>query len=61
MGLGKRMFSRLEEFFKKNIVDGIYLTADPITGKPFWKALGFSATGKISDENGQELFEKYYD
>lgn len=55
------MFSRLEEFFKKNIVDGIYLTADPITGKPFWKALGFSATGKISDENGQELFEKYYD
>ncbi len=57
-GIGKKMFSRLEKYFKSNGTEGIYLTSDPVTGKPFWEALGFNTTGEFSNENGQEVFEK---
>ncbi len=57
-GYGKRMYGYLEAFFKAQRVNGIYLTADPVTGKPFWKALGFVSKGEFSPDNEQEIFEK---
>ncbi len=57
-GYGKIMYGHLEAFFKAERVNGIYLTVDPVTGKPFWEAMGFSSTGERSPDNGQEIYEK---
>lgn len=57
-GYGKAMHQHLESFFRKNGVNRMYLTADPVTGKPFWEAMGFISTGEISPENKQEIYEK---
>ena len=57
-GYGRQMYFHLEEFFKANRVKKMYLTADPIIGKPFWESLGFISTGEISPENNQAVYEK---
>ncbi len=58
MGYGRQMFSNIEGFFISEQATGMYLTADPVTGKPFWRAMGFTATGILSPDNGQEIFIK---
>ncbi len=58
MGFGKAMYLYLEDFFRENGVKNMYLTADPVTGKPFWEAMGFIGTGEISPENKQAVYEK---
>jgi len=57
-GYGKEMFLHLQDMFSQNGAKAMYLTADPITGKPFWEAMGFIGTGEISPESGQEIYEK---
>lgn len=57
-GLGRIMAQHLESFYAEKGVTRLYLTADPVTGKPFWAAAGYRATGEISPETGQEFFEK---
>ncbi len=57
-GYGSAMLSYLEHFYSEHRVRNLYLTADPVTGKPFWEAMGYTATGKISPDNGQEIYEK---
>ena len=34
------------------------LVGNPVTGKPFWEAMGFTSTGEICPDNGQEIYEK---
>ncbi len=58
MGYGKAMFQRLEQLFASHGTKQMYLTADPVTGKPFWETLGFVATGEISPENRLMIYEK---
>ena len=50
-GVGKNMLTFLESYFAEKGAHQLYLTADPVTGKPFWEAMGYSATGMISPEN----------
>lgn len=57
-GYGKIMFNYVEQFFRKQNTAWMYLTADPVTGKPFWSALGFTSKGEYSPDNNQEIFEK---
>lgn len=57
-GYGKAMFERIESLFRSHGVQRMYLTADPVTGKPFWEALGFQRTGETSPENGLDIYEK---
>lgn len=57
-GFGKELAVSCEQFFKDNDIKNIWLTADDITGIPFWKALGYSDTGEISKENNQMIFIK---
>ncbi len=57
-GYGRKMFRHLEGFFRSNGVKRMYLTADPVTGKPFWEALGFVSTGERSPENKLNIYEK---
>lgn len=57
-GYGQRMFHRLENLFRMDGAERMYLTADPITGKPFWEALGFVNTHEKSPENQLDIYEK---
>lgn len=57
-GYGKLMFERIESLFRSHGALRMYLTADPVTGKPFWEALGFQRTGEISPENKLDIYEK---
>ena len=60
-GYGKQMYSHLEELLITDGAKGLYLTSDPITGKPFWLACGYKNTGEKSPENNQEIYEKVLD
>ncbi len=57
-GYGSAMLSYLERFYSEHGVSDLYLTADPVTGKPFWGAMGYTAAGEISPDNGQAIYEK---
>ncbi len=57
-GFGTKMYYRLEELLRSCGARQIYLTADPVTGKPFWAYLGFVNKGEVSPENGLEIYEK---
>ena len=52
------MFNRLERLFRNDGAKMMYLTADPVTGKPFWEAMGFVNTNVQSPENQQDIYEK---
>ena len=57
-GYGREMFARLEQLFRSDGAKMMYLTADPITGKPFWEAMGFLNTQEISPENHMFIYER---
>ncbi len=57
-GYGKEMFCYMEEFFRAAGACRMYLTADPVTGRPFWETMGFIDTGTTSPDNGQEIYKK---
>lgn len=57
-GYGKEMFRRLEKLFYEDGAKMMYLTADPVTGRPFWEAVGFVNTGERSPENKLFIYEK---
>ena len=56
---GKLMLHRLEELLTGDGADTIYLTAEPITGKPFWEAMGFNNTGEKLPENQFYIYKKF--
>lgn len=57
-GYGKKMFLHMEHLFRKDGAKRMYLTADPVSGKPFWEAMGFANTGEQSPENKLDIYEK---
>ena len=60
-GYGTAMARHIEFLFANHGVKRMYLTADAVTGEPFWSALGFENTNRVSPENGQYIFEKNVD
>lgn len=57
-GYGREVYKHLENIFKANGVSNVWLTADPVTGEPFWSAVGFANSGKKSPENNLYIYEK---
>lgn len=57
-GYGRQMYAHLEELLKNDGAKKLYLTSDPVTGKPFWESLGFVYSGEKSPENSQDIYEK---
>ena len=55
---GKLMLRRLEELLTGDGADTIYLAAEPVTGKPFWEAVGFNNTGEKLPENQFDIYKK---
>ena len=56
-GYGRMMFRQLEQMFRYGGAKMMCLTADPVTGKPFWEAMGFVNTGEQSPENKLDIYE----
>ena len=57
-GYGKMMFQHLEQLFRFDGAMIMYLTADPVTGKPFWESMGFVNVNEKSPENQLYIYEK---
>lgn len=57
-GIGKKLVNQCENFFKEKGVKNIWLTADAVTGIPFWLACNFTETGEISLENYLKIMSK---
>ena len=57
-GYATSMLSHMEKLFSSHRAKRIWLTADPVTGKPFWEAVGFINTGTQSPENNYDIYEK---
>ena len=58
-GYGRENYKHLENILTSNGVSKIWLTADPITGEPFWSAVGFTNSGEKSPENNLYIYEKH--
>lgn len=57
-GYGTAMYAHLENLFAKDGVKTLYLTSDPVTGRPFWMSQGFVPAGERSPENHMEIYVK---
>ncbi len=57
-GYGRFMFKHIEQFLTEQGINQVYLTADPVSGKPFWSALGFISKGEYSPDNNLEILER---
>ena len=57
-GLGREFFCHIEEILRKDGAPKIYLTPDGVTGEPFWKAVGFTDSGKIDPDNKMPIYIK---
>ena len=57
-GYGRENYKHLENIFKSKGVSNIWLTADPVTGEPFWSAVCFTNSGEKSPENNLYIYEK---
>lgn len=57
-GLGREFFRHIEEILKKDGAPKIYLTPDGVTGEPFWRAVGFTDSGKIDPDNKMPIYIK---
>ena len=57
-GYGTRLYRELERRLCERGVRALYLTADPVTGVPFWQRMGYGNSGLISSENQLYIYEK---
>jgi GNAT superfamily N-acetyltransferase len=49
-GLGTNLYNFIKQKFIDSGAKNIWLTADKITGEPFWFSIGFVDTGKLENE-----------
>jgi GNAT superfamily N-acetyltransferase len=56
--VGTKLFRRIETLFASDGAEQMYLTADEITGEPFWTAMGFKPSGEVSPETKTEIYIK---
>lgn len=57
-GIGRTMVTDCENKLAEKDVPKIWLTADSVTGFPFWLACGYCDSGEISYENNQKILIK---
>ncbi len=57
-GLGSAMYRRAVEVLERWGANRLELTADPVTGVAFWRAMGFKPNGKKDECYGFPILEK---
>lgn len=54
-GIGSELYNYIKQEFIRYKINNIWLTANRVTGEPFWFSIGFSDSGEI--ENDQKILE----
>jgi len=57
-GYGKRMFLHCAEALYRDGAEHLYCCPDPVTGEPFWRAMGFEDSGIVAPSYGLNIFIK---
>ena len=57
-GVGREMVNQCEKFFVSQGANAVWLTADAVTGIPFWLACDYRDSNEVSPENNQKIFVK---
>jgi len=57
-GLGKEFLNHIEDVLRNDGAKYIYICPDSVTGKPFWKAMGFVDSGKVDPDNKLPIYTK---
>ena len=58
-GYGRILNDRLEKIFAEENVNTVSLTPDPVTGKDFWRAMGYQDTGLNKGLGRPLIFRKH--
>ena len=57
-GYGRRMFLHCAEALYRDGAEYLYCCPDPVTGEPFWRAMGFEDSGIFAQSYGLNIFMK---
>ena len=57
-GYGRTLYEHIENVLINDGAQHMCLTANLVTGKPFWVAMGFHDTGKVDPDNKLPIFIK---
>lgn len=57
-GFGRLFFAHIQEVLAKDGANDMYVCPDPVTGDPFWKAMGFADSGKFDPDDRAPIFIK---
>lgn len=57
-GFGRQFFKHIEAKLREDGANKMYVCPDPVTGEPFWKAMGFSDSGKFDPDDKKPIFIK---
>lgn len=57
-GFGGCFFERIKTILKKDGADHMYVCPDAVTGLPFWRAMGFSDSGKVDPDDQKPIYIK---
>ena len=57
-GFGRTFFEHIQDVLKKDGANKIYVCPDSVTGIPFWKAMGFSSSGKFDPDDDKPIYIK---
>lgn len=57
-GYGRTMVNHIQDVFKSHGVKYMYTSPDPVTGEPFWSAMGFEDSGKMDPDDKLPIYIK---
>ena len=57
-GFGKIFLNHIESVLRNDGARNMYICPDLVTGKPFWKTMGFVDTGKIDPDSKLPIYTK---
>ncbi len=57
-GFGRAFFEHIQTTLQNDGAEKMYVCPDTVTGIPFWKAMGFSDSGKIDPDDEKPIYIK---
>ena len=57
-GFGREFFAHIENTLRRDGAKLMYVCPDEVTGKPFWKAMGFTDSGKMDPDEKLSIYTK---
>ncbi|MCL2509344.1 MAG: GNAT family N-acetyltransferase [Oscillospiraceae bacterium] len=57
-GFATEMNNRIEELFRSWGVSNVFLTPDPVTGRPFWQSIGYEDSLKADPDDQRPIYIK---